>query len=201
MSASSRVVDVESVLPDYRRWLFAVAWRLDRTGATVEDLAQEGWVAMWRAMSSYDPTKGSLPSWLTRAAELRMTEVAYRGRPWTGTPSHRGVRSVIDSPVLDPFENPDDVFDSVDVLDGVEVAYHRGEIARALDVLSPAQRRYVIARYWLGLDPSSRASGMKALCALVPEMRRGSSLWLGTARQRGARDRLSEALAHLSGID
>lgn len=193
----SRHDDIERVLPDFRRFLYAVAHRLDRTGQHVDDLAAEGSIAMWRAMGTYDPTKGALASWLTRAAELRMTEVAWRRRPWTGQPAHRGARSVQDTPVLDGFDTPDVLFEAVDALEGVELAYHHGEIAKALDTLSPSQRRYVLARYWLGLDPTSRAPEMKRLCALVPEMRRASALWLGTTGQRGARDRLAEALAHL----
>lgn len=33
-------------------------------------------------------------------------------------------------------------------LDGIEISYHSGEIYEALDVLTEAQRKYVVARFW-----------------------------------------------------
>jgi hypothetical protein len=149
-------------------------------------------------MGTWNPAKGALPSWLTKAAELRMTQIAYGHGTWLGKPSSRGSRPVEEDVILDNYDNPDTLFDAVDSPAGIELAYHEGEIAEALDALSPAQRRYVVARFWLGLDPASRTPEMQRLCALVPEMRRGSSLWLGTTGQRGARQRLADALAHLA---
>jgi hypothetical protein len=37
---------------------------------------------------------------------------------------------------------------TTDALDGVILAYHRGAILDAVNRLSPAQRRYVYARFW-----------------------------------------------------
>lgn len=201
-AASDRVAEV---LPEYRAWLYRTAYDLlPDDSPYVDDLAQEGGIAMWRALGTYDPAKGGLAGWLTTAARQRMRALAWGHDRWIGHEAQRGKQTVestvsLDA-ILDPEAGGDDgvLLEAAELLEGVELAYHQGEIAAALDTLSPAQRRYVVGRFWLGLDPTSRAPGMKEACALVPEMKRGSSLWLGTTGQRGARDRLAEALAHLA---
>lgn len=193
---STRDAALERILPDYRGWLYRVARDYGKS-EMVDDLAQEGYVAMWRALPTYDPAQGALPAYLTTAARNRMIDILRKGN-WTGKPESRGSQPVEVVAHVDEWDDPDVLLGGVGMLDGVEIAYHEGEITAALNTLSPAQRRYVIARFWLGLDPKSREPAMKALCALVPEMRRASSLWLGTHNQRGARDRLAEALAHLA---
>jgi len=195
--------DAAGVLQDYRRWLHAAAYRFRAPGSPDhDDLVQEGYIAMWRALSTYNPSCGALPSWLTRAAEMRMTDLVYGHGQWTGRPQTRGSRSVeadsLDAEIggLDGDAPPAlGVDDSLD--ERVVWAYHEGEIAAALDTLSPAQRRYVLARFWCGLNPRDRAPGHRALIRLVPELRRGY-LWHGTSHQKGARQRLAEALAHLA---
>jgi RNA polymerase sigma factor (sigma-70 family) len=177
---SARDEAIEQILPDYRRWLYFTANECAGSRPEiVDDLAQEGYIAMWRALPKYDPKQGHLPSYLTYCARSRMIEVLRRGT-WTGKPENRGARSVEEVAHIDEWDGRDDLnvlLGGVDALNGVEIAYHDGEIAAALDTLSPAQRRYVIARFWLGLDPASREPGMRAMCALVPEM---SQPWLWT---------------------
>jgi DNA-directed RNA polymerase specialized sigma24 family protein len=77
------------VIAHYRGWLYAQARKCSRSIPDHDDLVQEGRIAMLRAMATYDPVKGSLPSWLTGAARMRMREVAKRLN-WTGTPMRRG---------------------------------------------------------------------------------------------------------------
>lgn len=67
-------------------------------------------------------------------------------------------------------------------LEGIEVAYHAGEIAAALDVLTPAQKKYVVARFWGGRTPAE----LTALFGYDP-----SSLW------RDAKPKLRIRLAYL----
>lgn len=55
-----------------------------------------------------------------------------------------------------------------DDLESIEVAYHSGEIQDALDLLTPAQRQYVVARFWGG----KTASELKELFGYDPH-----SLW------------------------
>jgi RNA polymerase sigma factor (sigma-70 family) len=202
--ARDRNDELVRALPDYRRWLFRVAYDLSPVGSSdVEDLVQEGYIAMWRALGTYDPKQGALPTWITNAARMRMKDVAFGSGQFFGRPETRGARSVEATVSTDALveDNPaalDMLLDFSDLAESATFAYHAGEIAEAIDRLSPAQRRYVIARFWLGLDGTARSPELRRLCALVPELRRGSSLWLGTSDQRGARDRLAADLAHLA---
>lgn len=193
-----RDAQLAAALPDYRRWLHRVANDLlPPESPDHDDIVQEGYVAMWRALGTYDPARGTLPSWLTGAARLRMHEVAHGHGQWTGRPATRGSRSVEAAVSLDALTAADPDHPSLAVmLDDVEAAYHHGEIAEAIASLSPAQRRYVFARFWLGLDPAARTPEMRALVAEVPVLRQ-RWLWSGTSKQRGARQRLAERLAHL----
>lgn len=69
-----------------------------------------------------------------------------------------------------------------DLLDNIVAAYHRGEVAQALDVLTPAERKYVVLRFWHGLSGAELTSAF----GYNP-----GALWT-TAKKR-----LLPALAHL----
>lgn len=190
---------IAEVLPDYRGWLYRVAMDLlpaDAWQALLDDVAQEGYIAMWRAAGTWDPGRGALPSWLTGAARLRMRDVTRGHGQWTGHEPVRGVTGGPDPEPLDVVQDdwlPAALVDSGVALEAVEDGYHHGVIAQAVAALPPEQRRYVFLRFWVGLDPASRAPEMRALRALFPEMgERG--LWDG---RTGARRRLAEALAPL----
>lgn len=197
---SDRNEVIAATLPDYRRWLHSLAYDIARDDGTHDDLVQEGYIAMWRAFDTYDPDKGALATWLTGAARLRMRDVAYGRGAWTGHEAQRGRKSVgatsldailaveEDLPVL-----------AADLLDGIESAYHGGEIAEALDALSPAQREYVYARFWLGIEPTSRDPQTREWIDQYPVLRR-RYLWFGTSKQTGARDRLRARLGHLADL-
>jgi RNA polymerase sigma factor (sigma-70 family) len=160
------MIDPE-VIADYNRWLHAVANRLlrDATDADHQDLVQEGRVAMWRALESYDETLGSLPSWLTQAAETRMKDLAWgKGRAF-GHEAVRGSRPVEEGPSLDALDE-----DTVSSLLGyVEEAFHDGEILQAIrEHLTPRQQEYVFLRFWGGLEPTSRDPHIRALMSQFP---------------------------------
>lgn len=155
-----------SVLADYEKWLHRVANTVGRL-EDHDDLVQEGRVAMWRALSTYDETRGSLPSWLTRAAEQRMKDVAWgHGQPF-GHEAVRGVREVEMGPSLDG--EPEQVVEAL--LGYVEDAYHDGEILRIVRTLTPEQQQVVFLRFWGGIDPLSRQPEIQALVAQFPVLR------------------------------
>lgn len=189
--------DPEGVLADYHRWLFAVARDLAWTPSDVDDIAQEGRIAMWRALRTFEGDKGSLPSWLTTAARMRMRDVA-RGRPSTG---HEAVRAHNEPAVavsLDSMEEEGEaerVFNLIDTYDYVETAYHKGVIAKALETLSVKQREYVLLRFFAGLETTSMAPATMALRAQYPVLGR-RDLWSNT-HGTGAKQRLAEALREL----
>jgi RNA polymerase sigma factor (sigma-70 family) len=146
-------VDCDQVLGQYRGWLRAVAAGLLTDVELRQDLCQEGWIAMWRALSTFDPAKGALSAWLTYRAYRRMLDCA-RDRAWLGRPArHQGrtaVRAVTELPAASDAEIWERLT-TTDALDGVILAYHRGAILDAVNRLSPAQRRYVYARFWQGM--------------------------------------------------
>lgn len=174
------------IIADYEGWLHKVANEIG-SPAEHDDLVQEGRVAMWRALSSFDESRGSLPSWLTRAAEMRMKDVAWgTGQP-TGHEPTRGSRPVEEGPSLD--EQSEDAVQAL--LGYVESAYHDGEVMQIIrEHLSPRQQEYVFLRFWGGLEPTSRAAQTRALVMEFPVL---SERW----HWQRARAILAEKLAHL----
>lgn len=178
-----------SVIADYDKWLGAVAIRL--LGATwtesdLQDLKQEGRVAMWRALETYDESKGALPSWLTKAAEMRMKDLTWgHGQPF-GHESTRQ-RRVEEAFSVDGLEP-----EQAEALMGhISEEIHDGEILRIIrEKLTPAQQEYVFLRFWGGLDPLSQAPQTRALVAQFPVLKRR---W----HWQRAKPVLEEALEHL----
>jgi DNA-directed RNA polymerase specialized sigma24 family protein len=157
-------LDPNQILLKYRGWLFKMAavympWNMSEHA----DLAQEGFVAMWRAMQTYDPSQGSLPQWLTTAARLRMSECARREN-WTGNQGKRG--HVREKPA-EPVDTSDPLRDKchIEIADGVELAYHRGEIGRVLSGFSPSVRSALYRKFWLD---ETVPRGM--WCRAIPEL-------------------------------
>jgi RNA polymerase sigma factor (sigma-70 family) len=188
---------ISDALGDYRTWLYRAATGILGPGSDfLDDLAQEGYIAMWRAAGTHDPRQGALPAWLTLKARYRMIEVAGR-RNWTGRPARRDGRSKISdgTPVsLDAeYGNGVTLAELVawpELIDRVELAYHHGEILRAISRLSPQQRKYVLARFWYRMSHSEMA---KEIFGYDP-----SALW--TSPRNGARQKLAAALAHLENV-
>lgn len=180
-----------AVIADYDRWLGAVAMRLlgsTWTESDLQDLKQEGRVTMWRALETYDDSKGALPSWLTKAAEMRMKDLARgHGQPF-GREATRGVREVDPGGSIDALED-----DQVEALLGhVAEEIHDGEILRAIrETLTPKQQEYVFLRFWGGLDPRSQAPQTRAMVAQFPVLK---ERW----HWQRAREILAAELAHLA---
>lgn len=81
-------------LGDYHNWLYKTAADLLYDGykdPDIDDLVQEGRIAMWRALDKYDDCKGTIAPWLTNAARMRMRNVATGKGRWTGHTGRRGV--------------------------------------------------------------------------------------------------------------
>ena len=162
----------DELLKDYLPWLRKVAGSMIGFGDPwVDDLVQEGYIAMWRAIRSYNPAKGVLDYWLKFNGSNRIRLLVGRRR-------------------LPDEELPDWSLDiaAPDLLEQMEIAYHHGEIAQAIDNLSPQQKKYVIARFWLGLTGNE----MVALGVFTYDP---SALW--NSKRNGARWKLEKELAHL----
>lgn len=86
-------------LDDYHNWLYQTAADMLRGGykdPEIDDLVQEGRIAMWKAYQKYDDCKGTLAPWLTNAARMRMKDLAHGHGRWTGHTGRRGVTDAMD---------------------------------------------------------------------------------------------------------
>ena len=134
-----------AVLENYSGWLHATAWKYSSDSSTHEDLVQEGRIAMWRGLTTFDASKGSLPSWLTSKARRGMLTAVQR-RIWTGTPVSPPHVREIPAPAIDP----DKILTStVGVPESADLAYHRAEILAAVACLPPGARAALYRRFWL----------------------------------------------------
>lgn len=147
---------LEEVIPHYERWAHKLANDMQGVNSPDhDDLVQEARIAIWHALKKYDDTQGALPTYVTRAARWRMND-AHQRQHWTGQPTKQGSKTSdrfrVDAS-LDWFmeEGITGLLEAVDLLDGVELAYHHGQIAEAINSLPDLQRRYVVLRFWGGL--------------------------------------------------
>lgn len=163
------MISEHELLASYRPWLRTTARRALNGRPGSEDLAQEMWIAMWRALA--DQTVAPQDFWLKRQALLRMKTCL---RDWHDPMKHR--QHVFTHDVTEVADLPAE-------LGTVELAYHHGEIHAALDRLSPREREYVALRFWGGLNYPELAEHFGY---------RPTNLW------RTARPKLAEALEHLA---
>lgn len=166
------------LLTRYRPWLRRVA-----AGMTipdqVEDLAQEGWVALWRALRSWN-RRDPLDYWVKRKATERMLTLVQRD--WQTR------KALLDVPAGHPAHaEVDPVWDQLRVaLPDIEGAYHHGEIHQAIAALTPREKEYVYLRFW----GDYRKPDMIGHFGYEP-----SGVW------RSARRKLADTLAHLAPVN
>lgn len=179
------------IIADYDAWLGKVAMLMlgePWDEADLQDLKQEGRVAMWRALETYDADKGSLPSWLTRAAEMRMRDLARGHGKTFGHERVHGWSDVEWGPSIDHMDE-----DRADgLLAWVTEEIYDGEILQVIrERLTPAQQEFVFLKFWGGLDPMKQAPQLRALVAEFPVLRQH---W----HWQRAKQILREELAHLA---
>lgn len=171
-------------------WLRSVARRFPpMMPSRIEDLAQEGWIAIWRGLQILD-TKSpedmpdSIDKWLKRCAVNRMHNVV---NSWTCEGRNAYTAIGIDYQSLDnPTETTSPFYDALYAalsvnLGDIEMAYHHGEIMDAINRLPKAQKAYVLRKFWHGWSPT----------ALDIYFNDAKYTW------RAAKTQLSEELAHL----
>lgn len=138
----------KQLLLKFRPWLRTVANGMCRKfPERAEDLAQEGWVAMWRSIGNFP---GDTPddAWLKACAVKRMYSQI---RDWTAQCRDVRITDLAGAPGMRAVGDKVDIWDALRVdLGEVEMAYHQGEISAALAALPPKQRLYVWLKYWKG---------------------------------------------------
>lgn len=127
-----------------------------------DDVLQEARITAWQVYTS-DREMQNRDTYTHAAARKRIGEVAQR-QTWTG---HTRVHGQPTDPLRQQGKESLDVMiesDSglalvaVELLDGVEVAYHYGQVHQAIRALSEPHRLFVYQKYWLGLSESELAA-------------------------------------------
>jgi len=179
-----KLTEEEQILKDYDRWLHIEASKLSSASYDIEDLVQEGRVAMWKALKTFDPARGKLPSWLTYKAKNRML-TCVTSNLWEGTQRKTGNHSLKVNPIpVSPELIPE--MDFCKISDSSDFAYHGKQITDAVKRLTAKQQKYVYMRFWQGMV----ASEMVQEFGYNP-----NGLW--ASKDSGAKARLKETLAHL----
>jgi RNA polymerase sigma factor (sigma-70 family) len=154
-----------------------------------EDMAQEAWLQVWRVLGRYDGDEAGLVPWCMAVARNRMrnfidSEILAQKH---GGPGEQAVKEK--RAPLTLVGDVTELFEAADREVELDLAYHRGEIWAAIDGLTETQRRYVVARFWFGLERGelARAIGQQSI-------RNSGALWRNRIRPK-----LAEQLAHLAG--
>lgn len=194
-------------------WLLRMAISLvGPTDHRLHDVMQEGRIRLWRAWTELEHEPQRIPGSYLRA-KRRMSEIALKTRttPPVGAEGPRRYEPQtvsLDTPTSENGGTLADLVAQIEALDGVEIAYHHGEIQKAIDALTPAQQRYVYARFWCGMDPADGLHmnpGMREARTNNKFLRRDEH-WTGRSASPasrsliGAKQRLAESLSHLSDL-
>jgi RNA polymerase sigma-70 factor, ECF subfamily len=129
------VVAWEQIVRDYSRRIYNLAYRFTTNHEAAEDLTQDVFVRVYRALGQYDASQGNLSNWLMRLARNLIID-DYRRRQRTPTDG---------SDSLDDHE-----YHLHGSLDGPERTLQRQErklqVHRAIQKLTPELRECVILR-------------------------------------------------------
>lgn len=180
-------LDVQEVIERKERLLQIMVSERVTDPSVRDDILQEARIAVWKAMSrAYESD-----AYLHTAARRRIEEVRSR-QTWTG---HTRVHGQPTDPLRDSrTDSLDRLMDvglmtaAQSVLDGIEMAYHQGEMFQAIAALPANQREYVILRFWGGLtEPEIAAETHRSVSTV-------QRLW------SDAKGSLRAALGHLVSV-
>ena len=127
----------------YAPTAMALAQRVLRRGNLAEETVQEAFLSLWKNPEHFDPSRGSVRSWLMSAVHHRAVDVVRREE----AQQRRGeeTRADRDLDIDDP---------AVRVVEDVTLAQERLEVRRALETLPPEQRRVIELMYFDGFSQS-----------------------------------------------
>lgn len=145
------MIDQHQLLVELRPKIRLISARLlGRQTSHVDDLAQEGWLAVWKALPTA-PTFDTLDATIGWCLAVARNKMRNWIRDELAAP-RRGLNN--ETPAGSGTSSGDALFEALsssETLEGVDLGYHDGKVAAALEKLTPTQRRYVIARFWHGI--------------------------------------------------
>ncbi|HNP74362.1 MAG TPA: sigma-70 family RNA polymerase sigma factor [Kouleothrix sp.] len=153
----------------YGRLVFSMALRIVNDRGAAEEITQDVFMRCWRNVERYQPSQGSLSSWLLSIAHNRAIDELRSRRG-------KDARREISDESLGPLASIDPSYDEVLL---------RNEVQQALRELPPAQREVLELVFWGSLTRREVAEQLQ--------------LPLGTVhtRLRLGMDKLREALRRL----
>jgi RNA polymerase sigma-70 factor (ECF subfamily) len=161
--------DEQALAELYRRHaagVFSVAVRILRQGEQAEDVVQDLFVRLWDNPELFDPTRGSLRSFLLLQARTRSLDVLRA----EGARRRRERADGVAELVLDLTADPEN-----ETLNGAAV----GEVRAAISVLTPTEREAIELAFFGGLTYREVAQVLGA-----PEGTVKSRIRLGLQRMR-----------------
>lgn len=122
-------MSTDTDLLSWQAWVRTVARRLDPD--MIDDLEQEGMIALWLAISTHDPSKSPLNYWMKKHATWRMLSAVQAARK-------------------NPVVYVNDVFALPEASTEYNMPEYEKEVHAALSTLTDRERDYVYRRFWLG---------------------------------------------------
>jgi len=183
----------DETLRSFYPWLRKTAGNLvGFDDPTLDDLIQEGYVAMWEGVKTYDPAKGPLVPRLQYLARRRMISVAYGHHQWTG---HEPVRGGQEPPEVSHYDGLEDSGIIMPRTPAVDAELPEEAVAEAVRDLPAKQREYVYLRFWVGGGVFGKTAGMNRLREEFPVLS-NDMLWK-RAKETLRNDPRMKKLAHL----
>ena len=133
---------LEALFDAYHRQAIGLAYRLLGDRDEAEDVVQDAFISVWRALDRYDPARGSRRTWLLSIVRNRALDVLRSRRV------HR----------VEPLGDDSLWADGSDVARLVEVLIDGGQAHGAVAQLPHAQRRTIELAYFGGLTQTEIAA-------------------------------------------
>jgi RNA polymerase sigma-70 factor, ECF subfamily len=143
--ARPSIAALEALYGRYHPDVFSLAYRLLGNGPEAEDVVQDVFIAIWRSGHTYNPSRGTVRTWLLAIAH------------------HRAIDLLRDRPRLPTCSFAEDVHaaEQGDVSAAVTRALDRQLIRQALQRLPPEQREVVELAYFRGLTHQEIATRLR----------------------------------------
>ena len=152
----------------YGRLVFSMALRIVNDRGAAEEITQDVFMRCWRNVERYQPSQGSLVSWLLSIAHNRAIDELRSRRG-------KNARREISDEALQPQAAIDAGFDD---------ALLRGEVQQALAELPAAQREVIELVFWGGLTRREIADRLELPLGTVhTRLRLGMDKLRGTLRR------------------